>query len=345
MTETEGLMVENKLETPLTKSQTGYGWAKGLTKETSIPHRIISEKLKGRAPWNKGKKYPIETREKMRGKKHSLETRKKMSEKRTKFHIEKEILEKMYIEELKSTNEIAKECQCSDSVIFKALKYFKIPTRNISLAQSIKKANKIQKEFEFYSAIPMSPDYAKIIGYLLGDGGINQKGRSIYIRYMNPDLKLMEDFIKKFYNVFGKRLNYSKRFTENGIEYYTVDFGSIACANVIQKKMIHEFNENEKIAFLQALFDDEGSVSKNGVIKISQTNKENIERIRKYLIDLDIICSEVKERRYKNKNWNNQYEITITHRNNLRKFLEKIDFLSEKKHKRLINYLKRMGVI
>lgn len=103
-------------------------------------------------------------------------------------------------------------------------------------------------------------------------------------------------------------------------------------------------NSDKKIksAYLQAAFDDEGSVHKDhGQIKIKMKPKSFIQDLQKIVREFSINTSDVIEETDK-RNERKYYFFLISGMYNLRKFQEKIGFYHPKKQKRLIAHLRNI---
>jgi intein/homing endonuclease len=97
---------------------------------------------------------------------------------------------------------------------------------------------------------------------------------------------------------------------------------------------IKKLDNEQKIVFLRALFDDEGCVSiKKYQIIIEMANKTLIENIKSLLLDMGIRSgkiSKVVEIDYKNR-----YRISISGKGNLELFYRKINFINRDKRNKL----------
>jgi len=200
------------------------------------------------------------------------------------------------------------------------------------------------------------PEGVRVISSILFDGGI--KNRSLTPTYWNTQEVLREKVVESFNKVFGEIDSKRNKKNEN------VTFPKI-CGIILVNgmKMIRgrKVENNPKIpefifktsdvcksAFLQQAFDDDGTISKDS-ITISLTKNESNEEhnllcgIKKMLKELNIESHgprKIKEY-YVGYQKRITYILTITNRENIEKFKEKISFLHPRKKKRIKEILSK----
>jgi hypothetical protein len=191
--------------------------------------------------------------------------------------------------------------------------------------------------------ITLGPELAQILANLYCDGSI-EKNNCYVSTYMNGNLDLIQRFKQNFTSCFGNYEFYERKTNVNNVR--------IPC--FIGKVLYQKFNLGEdnvpdqiinsdkkiKSAYLQAAFDDEGSIHKDhGQIRIKMKPKFYIGDIQKMIREFGINTSSVIEEIDK-RNGRKYYYFLISGRNNLREFNEKIGFLHPNKKKRLEKRLK-----
>ena len=176
---------------------------------------------------------------------------------------------------------------------------------------------------------------AKVYGHLISDGSINITGS--HISYHNKELDLIKDFNNSFKEVFNREGKINK--SSYGLYNYVVYSKKInSYFKNFDISKILEGNEKIKASFLQACFDDEGSIGKEGTISICQKKIGYILNIRRLLMDLkikNVTIYKLYNKIYKN----NYYYLRISKKDNER-FSKAINFIHSEKRKRLGDYLK-----
>jgi len=181
---------------------------------------------------------------------------------------------------------------------------------------------------------------AMICGFLAGDGSVQvRKEKSFYHYQLDffPDDKLMmEKYINAIKKVYRKtpsiRLRDNVFHVRKTSKTIVTDLLKLACFDTqtwsIPDKILN--NKETKAAWLNAFFSAEAYVNKNS-IRIQIVNKKGINDISK-LLDY----FEIKHRTYeylpKKENYSKVYILTITQKNERRKFYKKIGFWHEKKN-------------
>jgi len=196
-----------------------------------------------------------------------------------------------------------------------------------------------------------SKTLARIIAHLMGDGCVTKR----YFVYCNKDEYLLETYKKDVLNLFGeihiitgtyasgtKLIQVQNKKILNFLSSLVNDFRSFAlvfpkCLDAIELKK----------EFLSAIYDDEGTVAlrifrKTNDLKrnltIASKSKRFMEDIKKILEeDFDIKCNKIgfSIRRFPNKKEFITWNLSITGKENLIKFRDKINFNAPIKRKQL----------
>jgi intein-encoded DNA endonuclease-like protein len=203
----------------------------------------------------------------------------------------------------------------------------------------------------------MNPELAKLIAHVQADGCVNRRsddGRT-ELHYYNTEKQLIEEFRALFRQQFGKEA------WQPCIRKTAVQTGT-ANKEIVKKLLAFQLKEwripteiidgqrKVKTAYLQAFFDDEGSVvlckvkrkNKNGSIgeswirkvKLYSKNREGIFEIQRMLDSLGIsstICKPLKRE---------IYELQIARIESIRKFANLVNFMHPRKRQRLEVLLK-----
>ena len=238
------------------------------------------------------------------------------------FHLRK-ILTSMFIDKIKIYNE---------------LKTMKVGDRGIEIA--------VRLPLEY------SAKLAALIGHVMGDGTINSYGS---FEYANKDYVLIEKIKEYVYRVFNcttyREIKIRKpRGVVFKLIYPAVVGRLLKKSGTPQgKKVIQTFDVPQwikdsdykiKSEFLRALFDDDGSVEKHGMITFTNSKRKIL---RKYHdIYINSILSLLKDfeingqARFVDRGDDNfKADIRITNLNNLEKFNKMIGFNQKKRHSRL----------
>ncbi|MFH1452266.1 MAG: LAGLIDADG family homing endonuclease [archaeon] len=192
----------------------------------------------------------------------------------------------------------------------------------------------------------LTKDFAKVLGYFLGDGTL-EKDRLTFFEQR----KELSDYYKNLFDkLFNVATSYKFRESKN---YHQLRITSRPLVRLIQ----NEFSEilgtlnsqfpkkvflskNEILAsFISGLFDAEGWVSSNRV-GIGMHNEKIIRQLQLSLLRFGIISSVLEYDNRKNTYSDNiRYTLTIEDNTSLKKFEELINFNSEEKISKLRNIL------
>lgn len=195
--------------------------------------------------------------------------------------------------------------------------------------------------------INLSKELVQIVANLYCDGSI-EKNNCYVSTYVNGCDELITRFKRNFIKCFGDLKFYERITLVNNIR--------IPC--FIGKVLYNKFqlykdkvpiqiissSKEMKSAYLQAVFDDEGSIHKtHGQIRIKMKPKSYIEDIRKLVNEFGIETSKVIKERDK-RYGREYYFFLISGFYNLKKFQGKINFFHPIKRRRLANHLKNIRI-
>ena len=193
--------------------------------------------------------------------------------------------------------------------------------------------------------ITINEELARVTGHLLCDGGIhiNEKEGKLRIFYVNNNSKLLHSFREDVKSIFpGVKIYYRKREDRGDELWLPTTIGSILfslfdmynCKFRRVPKFIFNAKYNEKCAFLQAVFDDEGTISVEKYnIVLSVHNKELLTDFRNILQHIGINSSQIKLIVPKNRS--RMYRFSIYGKNNILKFNELVSSSHSLKLKKL----------
>ena len=196
--------------------------------------------------------------------------------------------------------------------------------------------------------IHLSKELAQILANLYCDGSI-EKNNCHVSTYMNGCNELVERFKNNFIQCFGDIDLYERETNITNVR--------IPCfiGRLLYNKFklykhkipiqIKESSKDIKSAYLQAVFDDEGSIHKtHGQIRIKMKPKSYIVDIQKLVQEFDINTSSVIEELDKRHN-RKYYFFSISGFYNIKKFSEEIGFLHPKKKERLAKHLENVKML
>jgi len=165
---------------------------------------------------------------------------------------------------------------------------------------------------------------ALVIGHIYGDGGITSKGR---IHYCNSEDFFIKEFVSSMSKVFEVKPWINKEPNVTRIKY-RVEIGRVLWSifgkfssgkdTKIITKEIQNMPLKWKIKMLRAWFNDDGSVSKYGVVAIKQKLKPLILFIKETLDELQIKSQIMED--------HGKWLLRICGYENLVKFRDKINF-------------------
>jgi DNA topoisomerase-1 len=186
-----------------------------------------------------------------------------------------------------------------------------------------------------------SPELARILGNLLGDGSIhvNEAENIVDIRYHNTDRRLIDRFVSDIESVFGIEPSVSRRpgREDHHKRKYQVNLPS-SLARIVQF-VLDEVMEDGcpqaptelRPAFVGALFDDEGHISTDGKAFISNIDHELLQGVSAMLDEMGINAT-LNE---------NQHKLYVRGRRNLERLLDRIPIDADEKFYRGLD---RLGI-
>jgi len=217
-------------------------------------------------------------------------------------------------------------------------------TTNVSPSRSNNKVKyKIKKMFD--------AEFARLFGYLVGDGYVRFRKTTGIISFTNNNKKLLNDFENLIKKVFNLKVSKRKKQDSNSYEYY---ISSIELVRILEKidpnivKSSGNMNIGKIICkspnyilkeFLKSLFDCEGYVNKDKKeIEFSSKSKELAYDIKYILLRFGIISQISSALKYaantKKKTKRTYYRLRIGGEDSI-KFYEKIGFVSKEKQTQL----------
>ena len=201
----------------------------------------------------------------------------------------------------------------------------------------------------------VSPSFFRILGHILGDGGIHviEKEKKYRAFYVNNQKELLDSFNEDVKTIFGNIKLYSRERELHGDEIWLPTTVGYILYNIFEyerlnkKKRVPSFvleTKDKKLlgAFLQALYDDEGYLyPQKNMIVIAQTSKELVEEIRKVVLSVGIRPNQLLI--HKSKKRTTMYYFSITHKDNIRLFDQYIGFKHPLKKKKLAILIDKYG--
>lgn len=214
----------------------------------------------------------------------------------------------------------------------------------------VKKVNRIGRNGTFVN-IPtyIDTETAWLAGAIAGDGHMSSSKDDkwgVNIVFTNKDIEL----ISRYKNIVEKKFGLkTQQYFHKEKKYYTIQCSSKILSEILEffgvargnktktldlSNGLLSLNEELIAAYLRGIFDSEGSVSKEKrTINIILYNKKVIEKIFYALLRQGIHANLNKQ--YKEK------RITITGKNNIYKFYQKIGFSTSKKNNLVIELLQK----
>ncbi len=243
------------------------------------------------------------------------------------------INQEQYWSRLSTLYKIADKLNLSVSTIHKEIK--EIKTKNSKSIQC--------KSFS------LNPELARILGHIIGDGGIHMKKSEGKYRafYVNNQPELLNSFESDVNFVFGKQIQYRRQREDHGDEIWLSSTLGTILYNLLEythdnKKVIpsiikNSTKKNVLCAFLQALYDDDGYLYPDKkMIVISMKYRHLIEDIRNIVLKLEINCNPIRIHRSKSRT--TMYYFSVTSKKNILKFGDLVNF----KHKIKIKKMQKL---
>lgn len=194
-------------------------------------------------------------------------------------------------------------------------------------------------------------DFARLFGYLVGDGYTRFRKTSGIISFTNNNQELLNDFVNLIYNIFKLKVSKRKKQNSNSYEYY---ISSIELVRILEKidpniiKKSEDMRINKLLTkspnhiikeFLKSLFDCEGHIREDRrEIEFNSKSQELIFDIKYILLRFGIISQVSSGLKFasntQNKTKRRYYGLRISGED-LIKFYKKIGFVSKEKQEKL----------
>ena len=189
----------------------------------------------------------------------------------------------------------------------------------------------------------LDKEQSYILGLLTGDGGMTIKDR---ICFTTADRELLE----ACKNYFQSRYSYQLQKTKSRKHDYVISSAQIK-SELLQSGLSENYSRNKKIpdqimmapkeqvvAFLQGLFDADGSVYKTGKVEFSTSSKKLAKQVSALLLNLGVMH---KFRVKKNNQYANSYVLLISGVD-LVNFSRQVGFRLPRKQEKINSYLAKM---
>lgn len=191
----------------------------------------------------------------------------------------------------------------------------------------------------------LKKERARLLGFIMGDGSVtsiksHKKVIHYDIKFYPDDITLVRIFVSDFNKLYLKKPSIRKL---KG--HYRVAVSSKPAWEDLQK--IGKFNslewefpislssEDEKIEWMRAMFDCEAHVGKK-MIQVQSVSWKGLNSVKRLLEEFQI-KSKIYEYQRKNRNWNTNYLLTITKRENIIKYAKLVGFNHPIKLRKLRN--------
>jgi len=209
----------------------------------------------------------------------------------------------------------------------------------------IKTKNSFPIDFNINNLI--TPSFFRIIGHILGDGGIHiiENEGKYRAFYTNNEKVLLNSFTDDVKKIFGKVKIYRRKREVQADEIWLPTTLGYLLYNLLGYK---ELNKEKRVplfilnckdkkligAFLQAFYDDDGYLyPQKNMILISQKRIELINEIRQIVRNIGIKPNQLLV--HKSKNKTTMHYFSITHKDNIKLYNELIGFKHPLKKKKL----------
>ncbi len=185
---------------------------------------------------------------------------------------------------------------------------------------------------------------AKFVGYLIGDGCVEQDRLSFF----EQDKELALKYKQKYDSYFNLKSSYRYRETKN---YYQLRFTSRPLVRFIKDNFVEvkkaldsrspskicKSNNKVVAGFLKGLYDAEGTINKSRKsVDLSVNNKKLAQEVQLLLLRFSIVCSFLEYDNKANIYSNNpRYTLSISEKQSLEIFKKNINFTYIKKTKNL----------
>lgn len=196
--------------------------------------------------------------------------------------------------------------------------------------------------------IKITPELARVLARFMGDGciKINWYYDSIYY---NKEETLIEAMVQDVKSIFGEmKISESDDNGTKCVRFPSIVgliivtmFGEVGTFGAKLSEDILDASNNIKIAFLQAYFDDEGTVSlSQPMVRYYTANPHTCSSLSQLLSDIKIKSGKSKARYLaRHSRENTIYHVNVTGKDNVSKFLDIVSPLHPKKRKNIIKIL------
>ena len=234
-----------------------------------------------------------------------------------------------------------------------SLKYFRQILNHLKISTADPRLKKLrvvsksgQRKYCPNITFLINQEFLKIVGYITAEGTVREE----VIMISNNDLEVLQDI-----DFSLKKMNVPFYYGNKGIIIASRIFVEIINALGGKKKskekevlpFIFNLGKDKIGAYLSAYFEGDGGVEGNKSITATSKSKRLISEIA-YLFYYFGIIGRISKTKKKatNANWKYKrtyYKLSITGQDNLRKFNENINFISQRKRKLLSETIKRNG--
>jgi ribonucleoside-triphosphate reductase len=185
-----------------------------------------------------------------------------------------------------------------------------------------------------------SPDLARFIGYMIGDGSYYGNGKKLHLMtFVNADKEVLIDFQNLIRKLFGDSFAVNERMVGKNKKTLMFSWSSVMLRKFLlslgldyvkrkDKKIpaiIFETTEENVKHFLRGLFETDGSIDKKGNVVLTQVSRETIYGTQQLLFRLGIFSKVTSKQGY--------FKIQILGKQAV-KFGECVGFVSARKQER-----------
>ncbi len=200
--------------------------------------------------------------------------------------------------------------------------------------------------------LPTNDNFLKLAGFITSEGTVDKN----YVKISNTEKETLETIKSLF-----KKLNipFYETFNQGRVDgIRTIDKSFVKAVNLlgggglsVQKKVLPlVFNlKKEKVAqYLSAYFEGDGGVEQNRLTVAASSKSKKLISEMVYLLYYFGIIGRISKTRKKatNGNWKRKrtyWKITVSGQDNLKRFAENINFISERKRKQLAKIIQKQG--
>jgi len=184
----------------------------------------------------------------------------------------------------------------------------------------------------------MTPNLAKWLGYLIGDGNVSAANRVICLT--SGDYSMVTDFEMLTHSIFGEHINVAINKDDNRYRAtisnqeilsfiateLNIKIGKSSSVKEIPEQIFHATKESV-VNFLQGYFDADGCATKDGKVILVSNSKKLVSGVQDLLLHFNIFCSYRLQK-------DNTYHLVVDGINALY-YRETIGFGLERKQSRL----------